>query len=141
VEDAQHLAQGTEVRVTLTACEQLSVRGDRHRLRQLLLNLTDNAIKYNRPAGSVTVALRQASDSGELAISNTGPGIPPELLAKVFDRFFRGDASHGSAIEGSGLGLSIAQWIVHAHGGTIRIESEAGGLTTVTVRLKICAAS
>jgi len=141
VEDAQHLAQGREVQVSLTACEELSVRGDRHRLRQLLLNLTDNAIKYNRPNGSVTVALRQASDYGELAISNTGPGIPPELLPRVFDRFFRGDASHGSAIEGSGLGLSIAQWIVHAHRGTIRIESEAGGLTTVTVRLKIGAAS
>ena len=141
VEDAQHLAQGREVQVSLTACEELSVRGDRHRLRQLLLNLTDNAIKYNRPNGRVTIALRRASDCGELAISNTGPGIPPELLSRVFDRFFRGDASHGSAIEGSGLGLSIAQWIVHAHRGTIRIESEVGGLTTVTVRLKICAAS
>jgi signal transduction histidine kinase len=69
------------------------------------------------------------------------PGIPPELLSRVFDRFFRGDAGHGSAIEGRGLGLSIAQWIVHAHRGTTRIESEAGGLTPVTVRLKICAAS
>jgi signal transduction histidine kinase len=137
VEDAQHLAQGREVQASLTACEELSVRGDRHRLRQLLLNLTDNAIKYNWPNGTVTIALRSVEDTAELAIANTGPGIPPDLRSRVFDRFFRGDASHGNAVEGSGLGLSIAQWIVAAHGGSIRIESEEKGLTTVTVRLPI----
>jgi signal transduction histidine kinase len=137
VEDAQHLAQGREVQVSLTACAELSVRGDRHRLRQLLLNLTDNAIKYNRPNGTVTIALRGVPDSAELAIANTGPAIPRELQPRVFDRFFRGDTSHGNAVEGSGLGLSIAQWIVHAHGGSIRIESEEEDLTTVTVLLPI----
>jgi signal transduction histidine kinase len=135
VEDAQHLAQGQKVQVSLTACEELSVRGDRHRLRQLLLNLTDNAIKYNWPNGTVTIALRCVGDSAELAIANTGPGMPPDLRSRAFDRFFRGDASHDNAVEGSGLGLSIAQWIVHAHGGSIRIESEETALTTVTVSL------
>lgn len=135
VEDAQHLAQGKDVEVDLAACEELTVLGDRHRLRQLLLNLVDNAVKYNRPGGAVTIALRAVGDHVELAIANPGSGIPPELRSKVFDRFFRADASHGNRVEGSGLGLSIAQWIVHAHGGTIRIESEEDGLTTVTVRL------
>ena len=137
VEDAQHLAQGREVQVGLAECEDLTVRGDRHRLRQLLLNLTDNAIKYNSPRGSVTVGLRRAGDFAELRVANTGPGIPAEILPKVFDRFFRGDASHGSAVEGSGLGLSIAQWIVHSHDGSIRIESEEKGPTTVTVSLPL----
>ncbi len=137
VEDAQHLAQGREVQVGLAECQELTVRGDRHRLRQLLLNLTDNAIKYNCPRGTVTVGLRRAGDFAELTVANTGPGIPAEILPRVFDRFFRGDASHGSAVEGSGLGLSIAQWIVHSHDGSIRIESEEKGPTTVTVSLPL----
>ena len=136
VEDAQHLAQGQRVQVSLTACEPTTVRGDRHRLRQLLLNLTDNAIKYNFPDGTVEAALRQVGDCAELSITNTGPGIPRDALPLVFDRFFRGDASHSSAVEGSGLGLSIAQWIVQAHDGTIRIESEERGLTTLIVRIR-----
>jgi signal transduction histidine kinase len=135
VEDAQHLAQGHDIQVSLTACESLIVRGDRHRLRQVLLNLTDNAIKYNRPNGTVTIGLRRVEEGAELAIANTGPGIPPELRSRVFERFFRADASHGNTVEGCGLGLSIAQWIVHAHGGSIRMESEERGLTTVTVLL------
>ncbi len=141
VEDAQHLAQGLTLQVTLARCEPLDVLGDRHRLRQLLLNLVDNAVKYNRPNGSVTLALGRAGQSAELAVANTGPGIPPEQRARAFDRFFRGDASHGQAVEGCGLGLSIAQWIVQAHGGSIRIDSEPGGMTTVTVRLPLAEAS
>jgi signal transduction histidine kinase len=141
VEDAQHLAQGHDVQVSLTACEELSIQGDRHRLRQLLLNLTDNAIKYNWPNGAVTIVLRRVEDSAELAIANTGPGIPLELRPRIFERFFRGDASHGNAVEGCGLGLSIAQWIAHAHGGSIRMESEERGLTTVTVLLPVARAA
>ena len=68
-------------------------------------------------------------------IGNTGPGLPPELHGRVFDRFFRGDASHSSTVEGSGLGLSIVQWIAQAHGGRVRFDSDKGALTTVTVRL------
>ena len=125
------------MQVALAECQELTVRGDRHRLRQLLLNLTDNAIKYNCSHGTVTVGLRRAGDFAELTVANTGPGIPAEILPRLFDRFFRGDASHGSAVEGSGLGLSIAQWIVHSHDGTIRIESGEKGPTTVTVSLPL----
>jgi len=135
--DAQILAQPATVKVELTACDEVTVRGDRHRLRQLLLNLTENAIKYNQPQGDVTIALSRNNGTAELVISNTGPGIAPEKVARVFDRFFRGDPSHNSAGDGCGLGLSIAQWIVHAHGGSITIMSEQGALTRVTVRLPI----
>ncbi len=109
--------------------------GDRHRLRQLLLILADNASKYNRPGGEVTFILRRIGQSVELTVTNTGPGISIELLSRVFEPFFRGDASHSNAVEGCGLGLSIVRWIVTAHGGTIQLASEPDKLTTVTIRL------
>jgi signal transduction histidine kinase len=135
--DAQILAEPHDLQVELTNYEEISVRGDRHRLRQLLLNLADNAVKYNCAQGRVVMSLRRAENFAEFKIANTGAGIPPEILPRVFDRFFRGDPAHESAIDGCGLGLSIAQWIVSAHGGTIQIESEPSKLTTVTVRLPL----
>jgi signal transduction histidine kinase len=135
--DAQMLAGPGHVKVELAACEEVVVQGDRHRLRQLLLNLTDNAIKYNRPQGSVTITLNRKNGTAVLNIANTGAGIAPEKIPRVFDRFFRGDPSHSSAVDGCGLGLSIAQWIVHAHGGSIAIVSEPDALTRVTVRLPL----
>jgi len=135
--DAVILAQPQKISVTLNTCEQLSLHGDRHRLRQLLLNLTDNAIKYNQPEGRVEIGLMRKSQNAELTIANTGKGIPAPVLGRVFDRFFRGDESHNGEVEGCGLGLSIAQWIVKAHGGSIQIASEPEKSTTVTVRLPL----
>jgi len=135
VEDLQHLGQGQEIEVTLGACDEVTVLGDRHRLRQLLLNLADNSVKYNERGGQVGVSLHLVGSEAEMVISNTGQGLPPELQDRVFERFFRGDVSHGTAVEGSGLGLSIVQWIVEAHRGSVRFHSDIGALTTVTVRL------
>jgi signal transduction histidine kinase len=106
-------------------------------LRQLLLNLTDNAIKYNQPNGLVGIELRRNGSFAKLKVSNTGAGISAALLPRVFDRFFRGEPSHNSAVEGCGLGLSIAQWIVKAHGGDIHVASVPEKLTTVTVNLPL----
>jgi heavy metal sensor kinase len=133
--DAQILAEPQGVQVELAVCEEVSVRGDRHRLRQLLLNLADNAVKYNQPQGRVTMSLRRAGDMAEFTIANSGAGIPPEMLPRVFDRFFRGDAAHSQAVDGCGLGLSIVEWIVTAHHGSVKIESVPSKITTVTVRL------
>jgi len=135
--DAQILAEPQGVQVELPACEEIVIHGDRHRLRQLLLNLTDNAVKYNQPQGRVTMNLRQTNGAAEFTIANTGPGVPPESLPRIFDRFYRGDAAHSPMVDGCGLGLSIAKWIVSAHQGTITIESTPGQLTTVTVRLPL----
>ena len=137
--DAQILAEPRGVKVELTACDELTVRGDRHRLRQLLLNLVDNAIKYNVPGGDVKLALCRVSDEAVFTIANTGPGIAVEILPRVFDRFFRGDASHSNGVEGCGLGLSLAQWIVSAHHGSMQIASEPAKATTVRVRLPLAA--
>lgn len=136
--DAQILAGPAGIRVEMPACDEVTVSGDRHRLRQLLLNLTDNAVKYNRPGGKLIVDLHRNNTLAELKIVNSGSGIPAAILPRVFDRFFRGDPSHNNAVEGCGLGLSIAQWIVKAHGGSIEISSEPGSLTTVKVSLPLC---
>lgn len=135
--DAQILAEPQQIKVELQTCEEIAIRGDRHRLRQLLLNLSDNAAKYNQPQGRVTMVLRRVENFAEFKIENTGSGISPEKLPRVFDRFYRGDPAHEKTIDGCGLGLSIAKWIVSAHGGKIEIESVPGKLTTVTVRLPV----
>ena len=135
--DAQLLGRPQALQVELSSCDTALVRGDRYRLRQLLLNLTENAIKYTRPQGHLTIALHRKNGTAELTIANTGPGISQEKLPRVFDRFYRGDPAHHGAIEGCGLGLSIAQSIVKAHQGTIQIVSEPDKLTTVTVRLPV----
>jgi signal transduction histidine kinase len=139
-EDARILAQPTHVQVEMNTCDEVTVRGDRHRLRQLLLNLTDNAIKYNQPDGRVVMGLTRNNGAVELKIANTGPGISAEKLPRVFDRFYRGDQAHTGEVEGSGLGLSIAQWIVKAHGGAIELASKPEQWTTVTVRFPVPAA-
>ncbi len=135
--DTQMLAQQKKIIVTLDVCDEVIVCGDRHRLRQLLLNLTDNALKYNIPGGKVEIALKRDAKFSELTIANTGEGIPPAILPRVFDRFFRGDASHSAEIEGCGLGLSIAQWIVKAHSGEIEIVSGADKIIRVTMKLPL----
>jgi signal transduction histidine kinase len=137
--DAQILAQPFEVKVELGRCDEISISGDRHRLRQMLLNLTDNAIKYNQPQGQVNIELLRVGHTAEFRITNTGPGIPPEIQGRVFERFFRGDTSHGNTVDGCGLGLSIVQWIVTAHGGAIQLTSQPRKLTTAVVRLPVVA--
>ena len=83
--------------------------------------------------------LRRVDGFAEFTIANTGAGISPEILPRVFDRFFRGDPAHSVTADGCGLGLSIAQWIVSAHGGTIRVASEPSKPTMVTVQLPLYA--
>lgn len=136
--DAEILGLAQKIKITMPRCDAAIVHGDRHRLRQLLLNLTENAIKYNQPDGSVIITLARGHTDATLTISNTGKGISPTALPRVFDRFYRGDESHSQEIEGCGLGLSIAEWIVKAHGGSIQIISQPGQTTTVTVSLPLC---
>jgi signal transduction histidine kinase len=135
--DAEILAQPKQIKVVLARCDAATVTGDRHRLRQLLLNLTDNAVKYNCLNGELTLSLRTLDGISELRVTNTGQGIPPAMLPRVFDRFFRVDQSHNSAVDGCGLGLSIVKWIADAHGATIAVTSEAERLTEFVLRFPI----
>ena len=84
------------------------------------------------------MSLRSVGNFAEFKIANAGAGISPEILPRVFDRFFRGDPSHNQAVDGCGLGLSIAQWIVSAHGGKIFMVSEPLNMTVTTVQIPIC---
>lgn len=134
-EDLQLLAASQEISVTLTRCDAVLVSGDRMRLRQLLLNLADNSVKYNHPNGLVRLSLKATPEHACFEIENTGPALDADLHARVFERFFRGDSSHGTAVEGSGLGLSIAQSIAHAHRGTLVMQTSAEGLTRLRLDL------
>lgn len=131
--EARHLARGQ--RLELGALQPLAVQGDPDSLKQLLLILVDNALKYTPPGGSVSLALLRHGASAEVLVTDTGVGILPEALPRVFDRFYRADPARGRDPGGSGLGLPIARWIVEQHGGTIALESEPGRGTTVRVRL------
>lgn len=137
VEDATILAEPEEVAVNLSVCAPAEVVGDRHRLRQLLLNLADNAVKYNRPKGQVVIALTTADQTATFRISNTGLEVPPEMRERVFDRFFRTLDARQKGVEGSGLGLAVCRWIVQAHHGSISLASHPDGITSVEVHLPL----
>lgn len=123
-EDVEALSHGKELEVMLDRCDEVTVIGDRFRLRQLLLILADNAVKYNEPHGVVSVSLRRFPQHAEICFANSGPGLGAEEQKHVFDRFFRGNESQSREIEGSGLGLSIAKWIVDSHKGSISFHSD-----------------
>jgi Signal transduction histidine kinase len=142
-ETAVILGEDAGLTLSLSALENGIVMGDRTRLRQLLLNLVTNAIKYTPRGGHVELAVtHKANDEVAIAVRDTGIGISAGDQAHIFDRFWRADRARSRASErgGFGLGLSIAQWIVHAHGGTIAVQSRLGRGTIFTVTLPIVAA-
>ena len=136
-DDAEVLSRPEGINVKLEDCFKTVINGNRDRLRQMLLNLLDNAIKYNHAKGIVKISLKHSNSSAELEITNTGPVIPAEALPRIFDRFYRGDPSHNSTTEGNGLGLSIVQWIVSAHKGNIVVTSDTNQGTKVLVTLPL----
>jgi signal transduction histidine kinase len=105
------------------------IRGDAGRLEQALQNLAANAIRHTPEGGSVTLAAAPADDGVRITVRDTGPGIPPEHLPRVFDRFYKVDAARaGTAVpSGSGLGLSIVRAIIERHGGTVAAENGIDG--------------
>jgi two-component system sensor histidine kinase BaeS len=130
-----HIAHGQEIRVEIE--RPVTVIADPDRLKQVLLNLTANAVRFTPTDGQIVLRLRTAGTRAIVEVADTGSGIAPELLPRVMDRFVRGDASRARATGGSGLGLAIASAIVEAHGGTIEIASTPGQGTTVTIGLPL----
>ncbi|MBU1419069.1 MAG: HAMP domain-containing protein [Proteobacteria bacterium] len=123
------------IRITVSMPSALSVFADREKIRRVLINLIDNAIKYNQTNGEIRVRGNDETDKITLEIYNTGTGIAQEELGKVFDQFYRVEKSRSIAHGGSGLGLSIVKRIVELHGGTITIESDAGAWAQVRILL------
>jgi two-component system, OmpR family, sensor kinase len=128
------LAKEKNVTVEVAA-EPTEVLGDPDRLREVVGNLLGNALQYNRPAGTVHIALGPEAGEAVLTVADTGIGIPESDLPHVFERFYRVDKARSRQHGGNGLGLAIAKWVVEAHGGSITCTSREGVGTTFAVRL------
>lgn len=133
--EARHLAQGQRFEISELA--PTIVTGDPDRLKQLFLNLVDNAIKYTPPTGRISASLRTANGYAEVVIRDTGIGIASADLPHVFERFYRAEPARSRDPGGTGLGLPIARWIADQHGGTIELASVAGHGVTAVVRLPL----
>jgi PAS domain S-box-containing protein len=133
------LARDIRLEADTVPDRRIHVLADRQRLAQVLLNLLSNAVKYNRDGGRVTVTCRTADDSVQMRVSDTGPGIRPEQLSRLFTPFDRLDA--GQAIEGTGLGLALCQRLAEAMGGRMGVESEPGRGSTFWIELPVIQAS
>ncbi|MDB6135017.1 MAG: integral rane sensor signal transduction histidine kinase [Verrucomicrobiales bacterium] len=131
MEDAGHLAAARAVTVELGTCDPAVLRGDRDSVRQMLLNLLDNAVKHNHPGGWVRAKLELCREGCFLTVENSGPVIPDQLVPLMFERFVRGRDGG----EGSGLGLSIARALVEMHEGTIACVPRTEGGACFTIRL------
>lgn len=129
------LAQSQSVILDLEALEPHRVLGDAERLRRLLLNLVDNAIKYTPAGGRVTLSLQQRKDTVCLSVRDTGIGLSESEQEHIFQRFYRADSARDQKAQGSGLGLCIARSIAEAHGGTLQVTSRIGEGSTFRVCL------
>jgi two-component system, OmpR family, sensor kinase len=131
----QTLADG--VRLQLGEWDQISVEGDPDRLKQVMLNLVDNALRYTPRGGAVTLDLLRRGEEAVFQVRDSGPGIPSEHLPRIFDRFYRVDQPRTRGIGGTGLGLAIAREVAEAHGGRIDVESRVGEGSTFSLVLPV----
>ncbi len=134
---AQALATPRCIRLSCDASEDLVFHGNEELLRRMIFNLVDNAIRYTPDGGSVSVKLTSESAIAQLAVSDTGIGIPPECVGRVFDRFYRVGDPRTRANGGSGLGLSIVKLAAESHQGSVDLISDPGHGSTFTVSLAL----
>jgi heavy metal sensor kinase len=134
-EDAEILARPKRITTEFAISPDVEVLADESYLRRVLLNLLDNAIKYNIEGGSLSISLIRSDALAVFRIANIGPGIPKEHETRVFERFYRADPSRSSETSGSGLGLSICREIVAAHGGQMWLDQPGSGWTAFIVTL------
>lgn len=129
------LARQKEIELCIDIKQPAVFYGDRKRLMQLVVILVDNAIKYTKASGSAAVSLQQGKRELVLSVTDSGCGMEAEHLSQIFDRFYRVNQTRSLNQDGSGLGLSIADWIVREHGGSIKAESVVDSGTVFTVLL------
>ncbi len=131
--------RANEVDLKLGEMDQVQVWGDSDRLRQLFINLLDNALRYTPAGGKVTLSWGRSEDDLDvwIEIADTGPGIPAQEIPRLFERFYRSDKARSRAKGGSGLGLAIAKWIAEEHEGEIEVESTVGKGSTFLVWLPL----
>ena len=136
----ESLAQEKGLVFALGELDNLTVKGDRLKLRQLFLNILDNAIRYTPSGGVVSGSLVRKDGNAFVTVCDTGAGIPPEHLPHIFDRFYRVDKARSRDDGGTGLGLAIASSIAKLHGGDIQVESQVGKGTAFYVTLPLAEA-
>jgi signal transduction histidine kinase len=127
------VAEDKQIRITTRVPQTLLLRGDRSRLRQVLANLVDNAVKYTPSAGSVAIEACEDAENIIVRVKDKGAGITPVELPQVWDRLYRGDQSRSQ--RGLGLGLSLVRAVVHAHHGRVEVASEPGRGSVFSVYL------
>ncbi len=137
VEQVRPLALAKDISLGVNCAAVPSFSGDPQWLERAALNLLDNAIKFTPEGGSVRVQLTSSGGYARVEVVDTGIGIPPEAMARIFDRFYQVNAGRGKQTGGIGLGLTIAKWIVEAHRGTIQVESELGAGTRFSILLPL----
>lgn len=131
------LATERGIALDVSAAPELRIRGSREQLRQLVVILVDNALRYTGAGGQVEVNVARRDGSAVVAVTDTGIGIPPAALGQVFERFYRADEARTRDSGGAGLGLAIARKLVDEHGGRIAAESTPGEGSTFTVTLPL----
>ena len=131
------LAEDKQIDLNCVASGIVEVEGDPHRLKQIVVNLVDNAIKYTSDGGKVQISIRAVNGTARLEVSDSGVGIPDDALTHVFERFYRVDKARSRQMGGAGLGLSIVKSICEAHGGRISVESSDGMGSRFTVELPL----
>ncbi len=131
------LAEDKRIQLTCEAAEPVLVRADRSRIKQVIVNLLDNAIKYTPPHGRVRLSVQAVHDQAVLEVVDTGIGIPPEALPHVFERFYRVDQARSTGAESAGLGLSIVKAICAAHGAEVGVLSKTGAGSRFYVKLPL----
>ena len=131
----QQLAAEHGLELTVATADRLDVPGDAEQLRQLLVILLDNAVRYSSDGGRIHVQAREDGSNALLTVHDTGIGIPAESLERVFERFYRADEARNRQSGGAGLGLAIAQELVNRHNGKITVTSTEGAGSTFTIRL------
>ncbi len=129
------MANAREITLSNQIEPAANVRADKKRLEQMLTNLVDNAIRFNRSGGSVTLSYERLSDGHHIFVSDTGEGILPEQIHRIFERFYRVDRARSRDVGGTGLGLAIVKHLARLHGGEVTVESELSVGTKFTISL------
>ena len=135
IESFKPLANTTGILLEASLDSEISYLGDELRIKQLVVILLDNALKYTPSGGQITLGLQDWGSTLEITVSDNGEGIEPEHLTKIFERFYRVDKARSQQKEGTGLGLAIADWIIKSHHGCVRVSSSPGEGTTFVVSL------
>jgi heavy metal sensor kinase len=134
-EQLEPVAHVKALQMQCVADQRVTVTGDHGWLERCLLNLLDNAIKYTPPGGRVSVRVSRDGDHARVEVCDTGVGMSPDVVQHIFERFYRVDPARSSAVEGSGLGLSLVKWIVERHEGRIQVRSGPGDGSTFAIWL------